>query len=648
MLDTNTYTVEITPTDNGDGTMTVKTVVNDTETTDKRVTVAFVNSYKADPTTVGAKGAATIEGTKTLKNDDIANYTGENAFKFQVKSGDVVVAEGSNDADGNITFGDITYTTENLAAAVNGGSDKVGTATAQATDAGTVYTFNYTVSEVTPDPNTGVTANTGAQNITVTVTDDGNGKLTPKVTYGTGDSLAFVNTYGGDADFPLDITGKKKIVGGQTEPTNIPTLKGGEYEFTISGNAAQDGTPAPMPAETTVKNDAAGGVTFEDIHYTMENTFGSKPATANADAEADEGIETYTAGRTQVFTYAISESGTVDGVTNEQGTKTVEVTVTDLGGGKLEAKVTSVKTEEGADFSFTNTYDVEETTSSLTGDGGFEITKKLTSDTGRKLAKNEFSFQLASGNDVVATATNDAKGIVSFDGITFTKPGTYNYVLSEVNDGKPGVDYDATKYNVTATAEDQGDGTLKVTWEMPQAANDAVTFTNVYDPADATVTLGAGKTFAGADLKDAQFTFQLTGADESTPMPEGAKDGVSTATNDENGSIVFGTIAYDKPGTYKYTVSEVNDEQDGVTYDDTTYEVTVTVTDDTATGTLKAAVSYGDADAMVFSNQYKKPVEPAKPTIPKTGIDVIIPGVAGLVLLLGAGGVYAFKRRKRS
>lgn len=644
VLDTNTYTVKITATDDGDGTMTVKTVVNGAETTDQRVTVVFVNSYQADPTTVGAQGDATIKGTKTLKNDDLT----DGQFTFQVKSGDVVVAEGTNDANGNITFGDITYTTENLAAAVNGGSDEVGTATAQTTDAGTVYTFNYTVSEVAPDQSTGVTANTGAQNITVTVTDDGNGKLTPKVTYGTGDSLAFVNTYGGDADYALDITGKKKIVGGQTEPTDVPTLKGGEYEFTITGNAAQDGMPAPMPAKTTVKNDAAGGVTFEDIHYTMENTFGSKPATANADAAADEGIETYTAGRTQVFTYTISESGSVDGVTNEQGTKTVTVMVTDLGGGQLKAEVTSDKTDEGTDFTFTNVYDVKPNTSSLTGDGGFTITKKLDATTGRKLAENEFTFQLKSGDTVVATATNAADGTVRFDGITFTKPGTYNYVLSEVNDGKPGVDYDATKYNVTATAEDQGDGTLKVTWEMPQAANDAVTFTNVYDPADATVTLGAGKTFAGADLKDAQFTFQLTGADESTPMPEGAKDGVSTATNDENGSIVFGTIAYDKPGTYKYTVSEVNDEQDGVTYDDTTYEVTVTVTDDTATGTLKAAVSYGDADAMVFSNQYKKPVEPAKPTIPKTGIDVIIPGVAGLVLLLGAGGVYAFKRRKRS
>lgn len=642
VLDDSTYTVQIKPVDNGDGTMTVTTQVSDgagyTEmTTDQRATVPFVNSYQADPTTVGAEGAATIEGTKTLKNDILA----DGQFTFQVKSGDVVVATGTNAANGTITFDDITYTTENLAAAATPeGSPEVGkTAGApQATDKGTVYTFNYTVSEVEPAADSGVTASTAAQNITVTVTDDGNGTLTPEVTYGDGDPLAFENVYGGDAEFPLDIAGTKQIVGAQ-DGLNVPVLEADDYEFTIVGNPAQDGTPAPMPAATTVANDASGNVTFKDIVYTMENTFGSAPAT---------GIATLTAGRTQVFTYTISESGTVAGVTNEQGTKTVEVTVTDLGGGELEAEVTSVKTDEGADFAFTNVYDVNPTTSSLTGKGGFEITKKLTSDTGRKLAENEFSFQLTSGDTVVATATNAADGTVSFDGIEFAKPGTYDYVLSEVNDGKPGVDYDATKYNVTATAEDQGDGTLKVTWEMPQAANDAVTFTNVYDPAAATVTLGAGKAYGGADLKDGQFTFQLAGADESTPMPEGAKDGVSTATNDENGSIVFGTIAYDKPGTYKYTVSEVNDEQDGVTYDDTTYEVTVTVTDDTATGTLKAAVSYGDADAMVFSNQYKKPVEPAKPTIPKTGIDVIIPGVAGLVLLLGAGGVYAFKRRKRS
>ena len=142
--DDTTYTVAITPTDNGDGTMTVKTDVNGTETTNQRATVAFVNSYQADSTTVGAQGAATIEGTKTLKNDTLA----DGQFTFQVKSGNVVVAEGTNDVNGNITFGDITYTTENLAAAAtSAGSPEVGKATVQTTDAGTVYTFNYTVSE---------------------------------------------------------------------------------------------------------------------------------------------------------------------------------------------------------------------------------------------------------------------------------------------------------------------------------------------------------------------------------------------------------------------------------------------------------------------------------------------------------------------
>ena len=141
-----------------------------------------------------------------------------------------------------------------------------------------------------------------------------------------------------------------------------------------------------------------------------------------------------------------------------------------------------------------------------------------------------------------------------------------------------------------------------------------------------------------------EFTFQLTGADESTPMPEDAKDGVATSTNAANGSIGFGTIVYDQAGTYKYTVSEVNDKQDGVTYDDTTYEVTVTVTDNTAEGRLEGNVDYGEATALVFTNTYKK----GEATIPKTGAAVILPSVIGFILLLGAGGMYASKRRKRS
>ena len=119
VLDDTTYEVEVPPaTDNGDGTMSVKTVVNGTEYVDQRATAAFENSYKADPTTVGAEGVCHHRGHQEhLKNDTLA----ANQFTFQVKSGDVVVSTGTNAADGTITFDDITYTTENLAAATTAG-----------------------------------------------------------------------------------------------------------------------------------------------------------------------------------------------------------------------------------------------------------------------------------------------------------------------------------------------------------------------------------------------------------------------------------------------------------------------------------------------------------------------------------------------
>ena len=105
------------------------------------------------------------------------------------------------------------------------------------------------------------------------MTDDGNGMLTPEVSYGDGDPLAFENVYGGDAEYLLDIAGTKEIVGAQDD-LNVPTLTADAYEFTIVGHAAADGTPAPMPDDATVGNDASGNVTFKGIRYTMENTFG--------------------------------------------------------------------------------------------------------------------------------------------------------------------------------------------------------------------------------------------------------------------------------------------------------------------------------------------------------------------------------------
>lgn len=526
-----------------------------------------------------------------LNNDDIANYAEQ--FHFSVTgSNNVKVASGTNDAAGNITFSDIVYNTENLNAAVTAeGSNEVGKATVDRTgDHQDVYTFNYTVSEDTLDPESGVSYNGGTFGVTVTVTDDRAGNLTVAVTYDNGgDKLTFENTYGADSEFDLTLTGNKVIAA--AEGLNPPTLTGGEYQFTIAGSEG-----APMPETTTVSNQGAT-VSFGPITYTMENVFGSDveavteevsedtaedttddaaadvsedaadvsgtedTAENAADAaasdntaadvaadgmEADGGAAVQTAGRTKVFTYTISESGKLPGVTNEEGTKTVEVTVTDMGGGKLTAAVTNVTegTQTGSDFTFTNTYSIETPEESTpTGEGGVTITKMID---GRSLNEGEFTFQMedAEGN-VVSEGTNDAEGNVEL--------GT-------------------------------------------------VTFANSYKAAPTSVSLGAAKRLDGRALKDGEFTFELKDEDGNV---------VSSAKNDENGAVTFDTISFDKAGTYQYTVTEAAGKDSTITYDDTAYTVTVTVTDD-GNGNLNASVDTGDK-ALVFTNKYTKPAEPQKP-----------------------------------
>ncbi|MBM6970731.1 VWA domain-containing protein [Mordavella massiliensis] len=663
-LDDTTYTVKITATDKGDGTMTVTTDVNGTEYTDERATVAFENTYKAGDVTVGAEGAAQIKANKTLKNDNIANYAGK--FNFQVTSGNVVVAKGTNDANGNITFGDITYTTENLAAAVTaGGSEKVGKASLDTTGEADVYTFNYSVSEVTTGLPGGVTYGDGDTNITVTVTDDRHGKLDVKVGYADGaTSVEFVNIYGAgeDGTAELNLKGNKEIVPGEGL-TEAPALVDDTYTFEITGNAADDGTPAPMPAETTATN-KSGAVKFGPITFTMENVFGTTqttqdvmveeeqtaeettvegettPAEGEAEAvageeaavtegetvtagvaNADEGIELQTAGRTKTFTYTIKETaGSVPGVDNDTTVKTVTVTVTDEGDGKISVKAAPDEgADKGNDFTFTNVYNVDPKGSSLTGDGGFTITKTLT---GRDMAQGEFSFRLQSADDdsdFWTAATNPAAADgeaaeISFGDVLFEKPGTYTYTLEEEQGNLAGVEYDSNKYTVIATVTDKDadgnyTGELEVTWQINGAADNIVAFENTYTADPTSVSLGAGKLIKGRDLKAGEFSFLLSDANGKE---------IDTAKNEENGAVTFKTITFDKAGAYSYEIREVLPEDDdsktdgiqsgNVTYDENIYHVTVDVKDNTEKGCLEATVTYEDSDgAPVFINTYTEP-----------------------------------------
>ena len=290
--------------------------------------------------------------------------------------------------------------------------------------------------------------------------------------------------------------------------------------------------------------------------------------------------------------------------------------------------------------------------------------KELQANTDRVLGEGEFTFQLIDPADgsVVTEAKNAADGTISMPAQKFTKPGDYTYTLKEVNEGAAGIDYDDAAYTVIAHVTDKDangnyTGELKVTWEMPQVADKAVIFANTYTADPTSVALGAGKLIKGRGLDAGEFSFKLAGADGNE---------VSTATNEETGAVTFDTITYDKPGEYAYTITEVAPEDtdpntegiqnNGVTYDETVYNVTVKVTDNEE-GKLNASITYAteDGGAPLFVNTYEEPVAPASPVEPikefmaKTGdfMGGIMAAIAAVVAAAAAGATYAIRKMRR-
>ena len=320
---------------------------------------------------------------------------------------------------------------------------------------------------------------------------------------------------------------------------------------------------------------------------------GNQPADQPVNPEPESGKP-----RSHVFTYKVTESGSVSGVTNDAAaTKTVSFKVTDDGAGKLTVERQGAA--ENPAFSFANTYAVKPASSSVTDQ--VAVTKTLT---GRDMAAGEFAFELLEGEDVVATGANAADGSVALSPVEYTYPGTHRYTLHEVGGGTVanGVTYDGATYTVVTTVKDNGDGTLSVTHAL-EGAREA-TFANAYQATSTTVTIGATKMLVGKNLEDGQFTFVLTAADGTELKAKNAADG----------KIAFPALTFDKPGTYEFALTELDDAQANVTYDKHAYKVTVTVVDD-GLGHLNATVA-GDADVLAFTNTYAEPPAPVQPTQP--------------------------------
>lgn len=636
-------TVTIAVADDGAGTLTATTTVSGgpegTHTTVHKsgenkvesALVPFHNSYSATTNTPGGT-AAQVVATKTLTGRPMAD--GEFWFGIAYQ-GELVAYENLKpNIGGHVSFDTLHYDTKMLA-----NLEAAGLAHRTDKDGKLAWTINYTAYEDLFGLPNGVSATTWSFGFKVIVVDNGDGTLTATVDYGGVEPL-FENVYGAEA-VDAALTGTKKL---QAAEGLTPADITGKFTFTVTADEAS----APMPERTTATNDAAGNVDFGKIHFTLEDLNRALGVTDDATdkAEADEADEAEadeaeaeeaeaeeadtdanadepsdepepaapTAPRSHTFTYTVTESGSAPGVTNDtNATRKVSYTVSDDGAGHLSVKREG---DDGAAFTFTNTYGVAPTDSSVTDQ--VKTVKRLT---GRDLAAGEFTFELLEDGVVVASGTNDANGTVTLSPIRYEAPGTHTYTLREACPNAlglyKGVTYDSATYTVVTTVSDNGDGTLTATHKL-EGTTESAGFTNKYHAMPTQVSIGAIKVLEGRELKKDEFSFKLVGEDIE-----------STVTNDADGKINFDKLEYDEPGTYVYTISEVKGDEAGMTYDKSVFTATVNVVDD-GEGNLKANVAFTKGDksveGIVFNNTYKKPETPVPtpdPGTPKTVTNIV-------------------------
>ena len=527
--DESTHNVTVNVTDNGEGKLVAD--VKDNNPT-------FTNTYKA------AKTSATITAKKALNGKALE----ADKYEFELKEGDKVVATAKNAADGTVTFKDIEY-------AVAGD-------------------HTYTISEKAGSE-AGVTYDESTHNVTVNVTDNGEGKLVADV---KDNNPTFTNTYKATST-TATITATKVL--------NGKALEAGKYEFEL-----KEGDKVVA----TAKNAADGTVTFEAIEY------------------AAAGDHTYT---------ITEKAGSEAGVTYDTTKHEVKVNVTDDGAGQLVATVT------GNNPTFTNTYKAASTTVNITA------TKVLN---GKALEAGKYEFELKEGDKVIGTATNAADGTVAFEGIEYKEAGSHTYTISEKAGSEAGVTYDTATHKVTVEVVDNGAGKLVAT-----VTDNNPTFTNTYVASSTQVTFTAKKVLKGdKELVKGQFKFELKEGDKV----------VETATNAADGTVTFTAIEYKEAGEHTYTITEVKGKDENIKYDENSYEVTVKVTDNGA-GQLVTEVT---GNNPTITNTYTEPKkeepkeepkgEQPKGDLPNTGgADfTAFSTILGLVLAALAGLVYRAKK----
>lgn len=551
--DGTVYTVTIKVTISDTGKLTVTTTVTGGEsagtyvcTSDSAqpnpVTLAFTNSYKAE-------GDVAISGTKTLSGRSLTN--GEFSFALKYFAGGDDLLSAKNAANGSINFGTLSYSTESLAQLVKDGKAKKGQ--------DGKWTVDYVAYEKTDGlKESGITPQTESIHFTVTVVDNGNGTLVATANTGN-NGLVFKNAYSTGDPIEVGLSGVKILKAGEgLTPASIE----GKFTFTVTS----DDRYAPMPASTSVKNDANGNVDFGSIAFSLDDlnkalgatntraTDTDNSAASKADDQGSQGAEGQN---------GAADSDAAGQADSEQGS------AVDSGNG-AEGQGAVMAADDGQGKSSAKTVANDADTKAVVGDA-----------------------------DAAKSASDQTQSSEPSTRAGVSRSHIFTYKVTE-SGSAAGVTNDA---NVTKTVSFKvtDDGNGKLTVERQGSASDpAFAFTNTYSvqPTVSSVTdqVTVTKQLTGRDMAAGEFTFELL---------EG-NNVVATGTNGADGSVALSSITYTEPGTHSYTLREVGGgtHKAGVEYDGSVFAVTTTVTDN-GNGTLSVAHKVdNDANAVGFANTY--------------------------------------------
>lgn len=472
----------------------------------------------------------------------------EFTFELQDTNGKTLQSK-ANKADGTVTFDKITYDT--------------------------VGEHDYRIIEQSGKL-AGITYDQTVHMMHVTVTDNGYGQLKATVTYdGVKDTPVFTNTYN-PKDATVTLTAHKTFGNANNSHAKLT-----DFQFQLFDNEQAVGVPVQ-----TVNAAEDGTIRFQPLTFTASQLKGNKSKT---------------------FTYTVREiRQSAGGVNYDSHMGMWQITVTDDLTGQLKAQT---RTNAAYPTTFTNTYQAKPVSVQ------FRAHKTLNDPdhTGIQLQAGQYEFKCVedkTGGQVGTVKTNDQRGDVLFDTISYTKTGVYDYTLSEVQGDRGGVTYDATKHHVRVTVTDNGEGQLLADVKYDNGTN-IPEFTNTYHAQPATDNPTAVKTMASSKgnkytLKGEDFAFTL----QQQSAPANVSNADQTKRNDQQGNIRFDQLSFPLVGTYVFTMSEQDTTVPGVTKDGTVATITYVVKDVDHTGKL-AVVSKtvtpttgANGKNITFTNHY--------------------------------------------